>query len=207
MSEIFSLTESDKAASVEVWTESFYDYQAMREYFIGHAKTEQQYSDWLQAFVSLSFDMAFYLDYPLLGIRDDEGQLLAAMGCVDTVLQKTWPDALHRSYANFSDALGAEGVRRLQHYEEVAVKQTPAVPCFFVDIIGVRKSHQGKGYARQLLQEIQSRSVSDLESTGVLLITEKAGNVPFYLHLGYQLIAESDVEGLHFWHFFRTDDD
>ena len=206
MAEIFSLIEPDKAATVEIWTESFYDYPAMREYFIGHAKNEQQYSDWLQAFVGLSFDMPFYLDYPLLGIRDDGGQLLAAMGCVDTVSQKPWPDALYRAYAKFSDVLGAEGVRRLEHYEEVTVKHHPAAPHYFVDILGVRKNHRSKGYARQLLHEIQARSTADAESTGVFLDTEIVENVPLYQHLGYELIAESDVEGLHCWHFFRADD-
>ena len=206
MSEIFSLTESDKAAAVEIWVESFYDYPAMREYFIGHARTEQQYSNWLQAFVGLSFDMPFYLDYPLLGIRDEEGQLLAAMGCVDTVLPKAWPDTLHNAYANFSDKLGEEGVRRLEHYEEVAAKQHPPMPHYFVDILGVRINHRGKGYARQLLQELQSRSAADPKSTGVFLDTEKADNVQIYKRLGYQLIAQSDVEGMHCWHFFRADD-
>ena len=74
MSKIFPLTELDRADVVEIWAESFYDYPAMREYFISHAKTEQQYNDWLQVFVGLLFDMAYYLDYPLPGIRGVEGQ-------------------------------------------------------------------------------------------------------------------------------------
>ena len=39
----------------------------------------------------------------------------------------------------------------------------------------------------------------------VFLDTEEVTNVALYQHLGYEIIGESNIEGLHSWHFFRAD--
>jgi ribosomal protein S18 acetylase RimI-like enzyme len=207
MSTIVPLTADDKADTVDIWFESFFDYPAMRQYFVGHAKNEQEYRCWLKVFLGLLFDEPLYLNFPLLGVRNKNGYLLAAMACYGTDLEKERPRALEKSYADFADALGEEGVRRLNLYEEINARQHPPEPHYWVDIVGVKKDHQGNGHARRLLEEIQSISASDPKSRGVFLDTEAFENVGLYQHLGYELIGESDTEGLHGWHLFRPDDD
>jgi hypothetical protein len=148
MSTITPLTVADKADTVEIWIESFYDYPAMRQCFIGHARNKQEYDDWLRIFLDLLFDVSFYLGGPLLGARGDDGSLLGALAGYDTDWGKEWPDVLQNIYADFSESIGVEGVRRLEQYEAVNDEQHPPQSHYCVDIVGVLKNHLGNGYAK-----------------------------------------------------------
>ena len=44
------------------------------------------------------------------------------------------------------------------------------------------------------------------QSRGISLTTESAANVPFYQHLGYQMVGYGRIgPGLETWAFFRPD--
>jgi predicted acetyltransferase len=72
-------------------------------------------------------------------------------------------------------------------------------------MIGVRRSHAGRGLARQLLTAVHDLSRVDPRSSGVTLSTEAANNVPLYHHFGYQLLSHARVsDDLETWAFFRA---
>jgi ribosomal protein S18 acetylase RimI-like enzyme len=202
-SNIAALTFDDRDAVITIWSESFYNYPAIRECFLAYAEDEQQYLDALPYLFGFFFDFHFYQKTHLLGIRC-EGELVSAIACMRPE-EQVWPQALHQSFNNLKETLGDECVRKIDLYEEITGNQRPSNPHYFVEIVGVLNNHQGKGYARQLLQRIQHLSAADPSSNGVFLDTEDVKNVALYQHLGYVLTGESDIEGLHSWHFFRAD--
>ena len=72
-------------------------------------------------------------------------------------------------------------------------------------MIGVRKAHTGKGLARQLIKAVEELAKSHPSSTGVSLNTEVESNINFYLHLGYKLIGQANVDkNIETGSFFKT---
>ena len=208
MSEIVRLTQKYRSQAIAVLVETFNDYPAMRECFFHHAADEQEYQRWLSLFMGLIFDQPFYLDGPLVGIVKNE-TLVAVMCCWKPGMnldEKTWPEQLQQTYATWVNAVGEEGIRKLELYSETSDQHQPSGPHYFVDCIGVLDNHRGNGYAKTLLQYCCYLSNSDPGSTGVALETEAARNVEFYRQLGYELKGESDIEGMQCWHFFKPND-
>ena len=77
-------------------------------------------------------------------------------------------------------------------------------PNHYLDMIGVRRSHQGRGLARILLEAVHEHAAADERSTGVSLTTEQPANVQLYEHFGYRLRGHARVDdGLETWTLFR----
>ena len=91
----------------------------------------------------------------------------------------------------------------MELYEKKSNPKSLDVPHYFLGIIGVIQVHQRKGYAKQIIEEVQRMSESHPTSQGVCLCTENPFNVPIYEHLGYKVICEADVESIHTWAMFR----
>ena len=76
-----------------------------------------------------------------------------------------------------------------------------AVSPFFADVgphhhlnmIGVRRSHAGRGLARPLLDAVARLAAADAASAGVSLTTERPRNVALYEHFGYRVVAHREV--------------
>ena len=72
-------------------------------------------------------------------------------------------------------------------------------------MIGVRNDFQGKGLARQLINKVEELVAEHPLSTGLSLNTEVETNVKFYLHLGYELLGQSNVDkNIITWGFFKS---
>ena len=54
-----------------------------------------------------------------------------------------------------------------------------------------------------LLDEVHKLSQTHPICTGVALDTETPANVSLYEHLGYSVVAETDLEGVPIWCMFR----
>jgi GNAT superfamily N-acetyltransferase len=73
-----------------------------------------------------------------------------------------------------------------------------------LNMIGVRRSHAGRGLARRLLEAVHGLAASDPASEGVSLTTEAPRNVPFYEHFGYRVVGHARVaDDLETWGLFR----
>ena len=74
-------------------------------------------------------------------------------------------------------------------------------------MLGVRRSHAGRGLGRTLLDRVHEMSRLDPSSAGVSLSTEDPRNVPLYEHCGYEVRHHERVtDELATWIFFRPDD-
>lgn len=81
------------------------------------------------------------------------------------------------------------------------------VPHVHLNMIGVRGAHRGTGLSRHLLERVHRLSLETPGSEGVTLTTEHPGNVPYYEHMGYEVVGHAQVgPGLETWGFFRKND-
>lgn len=191
------LNRSDKEDAVRVFASSFYEYPVMR--YILKSEGEKYESD-LKALMGFFCEARLTKEFPLLGIRDGR-ELVAAAGISEPEFKQRPPE-LNKVYNDLTNKIGEEAIARYEAYEE---KSSPGIdaPHYFLGIIGVLASHQGKGYAKQIIEEVQRMSESHPTSKGVCLCTEDPPNVPIYEHLGYKVIREADVGDIHTWAMFR----
>jgi GNAT superfamily N-acetyltransferase len=103
--------------------------------------------------------------------------------------------------------LGSDARARYDAYTAATQQLVIGTPHYHLNMIGVRRSHQGQGLARVLLDAVHERSGGDARSTGVSLTTEHAGNVRLYEHFGYRIRGHARVaEALETWMLFRQND-
>lgn len=72
-------------------------------------------------------------------------------------------------------------------------------PHYHLNMIGVRRGHQGRGLARRLLDAVHAEAAG---SRGISLTTELPVNVRLYEHMGYQIRHHQRVAELETWGLF-----
>ena len=193
-----SLNRSDKEDAVRVLTSAFYEYPVIR--YILNSDGEKYETD-LIALMGFFCESRLTREFPLLGIRDD-GDLVAAAGINEPEYKPRSPE-LNKIFKELTNTIGEEAIARYESYEKKANPKGLDIPHYFLGIIGVLQTHQGKGYAKQIIEEVQQLSESHPTSKGVCLCTEDPPNVPLYEHIGYRIISEADVGVIHTWAMFR----
>ena len=100
--------------------------------------------------------------------------------------------------------LGAAERKRYEAYGDIAGRFDVKAPHHHLNMIGVRRTHAGRGLGRRLIEAVHELARSDAGSAGVSLSTETRANVELYEHLGYRLLGHARVsESLETWAFFR----
>jgi len=193
------LTPADKGEAVEVLASAFEDYPVMR--FVLRA-AGNAYPAHLRALVGFFCELRFTRGYPILGVRAD-GILMAVAG-INEPDPDPWPPELLLCHRELLALIGEDAGHRLDAFEEASGRYEPADPHYYLGIIGVRPEAQGRGYARALVEELQRMSVTHHRSTGISLSTERAENLPFYRHLGFEVLGEGQVGELRTWCLFRA---
>jgi ribosomal protein S18 acetylase RimI-like enzyme len=84
---------------------------------------------------------------------------------------------------------------RFEHYEKESLRLEPQVPHYYLGVLAVSPSQQGKGLGRRLIEAYCALSDQDAQSNGVLLDTAQDGNPAFYMsckfqHLGQAILNE-----------------
>ena len=182
--------------------DAFHDYQVMR-FVVGEAGEE--YDDRLHTLISMFVAARVLLEDPMFAI-EDANRIVAVATTTPPGERKTHPDFPARREATWK-VLGEAAKARYETL--VAIWETFSVPGLHVhlNMLGVRRSHAGRGLGRRLLEEVQSLSYRNPESTGVALGTEDPKNVPLYEHCGYKVVGHARVtDDLETWYFFRPDD-
>jgi GNAT superfamily N-acetyltransferase len=185
---------------VDVLCEAFRDYPVMR--FVLGQDDGPDRAERLRQLVHF-FVMARALrGEPLLGIREGDELVAAAI--------MSFPDggASPPELAALRDALwhrlGPEARSRYERCGEVWQELGVTVPHVHLNMIGVRRGHQGRGLARRLLEEAQEISRSTSGSQGVTLTTEDTRNVSVYEHVGYHVVGHARIAPeLETWAMFR----
>ncbi|MDQ3998171.1 MAG: GNAT family N-acetyltransferase [Gemmatimonadota bacterium] len=193
------LSLDDVPDVVSVLGEAFYDYPVMR-YVLGPA---QPYDERLRRLVELFVSRRAYLNEPMLGVRDAAGTLVAA-ATVTLPGPENPPATFLALRESIWAELGADAQARYATFAAASEGLAIDAPHHYLDMIGVRRSHQGRGLARVLLEAVHDLSRADERSSGVRLSTERASNVTLYEHFGYRVRGHARVDhDLETWVLFR----
>jgi GNAT superfamily N-acetyltransferase len=186
---------------VDVLSDAFYHYPVMR-YVLGPA---ERYDERLRRLIELFVSRRAYLSEPMLGVRDATGALVAA-ATVAVPRSQDPPASFLTLRESIWSELGVDARMRYDAFTAAAQQFAIESPHYYLDMIGVRRSHQGRGSARLLLEAVHELSQSDELSSGVRLTTEHGPNVPFYEHFAYRVQSHARVDdGLETWTMFRAE--
>ena len=189
---------------VSVMSDAFHDYPVMR-WTLG-ADTPAvgaPFNVRLHRLVQLFVSGRAYRNEPMMGVRDDRGVLVAA-AVMSLPSPADPPPAFIALRESIWAELGADARGRYDAYGTAASFFTELGPHHHLNMIGVRRTHQGLGLGRELLAAAQNVAADDPQSTGVSLTTELADNVKLYEHFGYRVVGHKRVgPGLETWGMFR----
>jgi GNAT superfamily N-acetyltransferase len=186
------------ADAVAVLCDAFRDYPVMR-YVLGPADDfDRRLERLIGFFVAARADR----EEPVLGIADAEA--LVAVALVTPPASGPAPDALAARRDVVWAELGADARRRYDTYGAAAGQFAVPGPHHHLNMIGVRRSHLGRGLARTLIDAVHNLAQAHPSSEGVSLTTETASNVALYEHFGYRVRGRARVaDGLDTWMMFR----
>jgi GNAT superfamily N-acetyltransferase len=188
--------------AVTVLCDAFRDYPVMR-YVLG---SSGDYDRRLRTLIGFFVSARVYRDEPVLGIHDRDGTL-SATAIVSLPSQGDAPERLVTRREQVWAELGAAERQRYEAYGAACAQFTVDSPNYHLNMIGVRRSHAGRGLARKLLEAVHRLSDADDSSCGVTLSTETERNLPLYEYFGYRRLGHAIVDdGLETWAFFRPGD-
>jgi GNAT superfamily N-acetyltransferase len=196
---VASLAETEAALSV--LCDAFHDYPVMR-YVLG---STDDYDRRLRTLIGFFVTARVLREDLVLGVHDEAGRLAAA-ALVTLPGERHSPEALDTRREEVWRELGAAARTRYEAFGEAAGRFEVEASHHHLNMIGVHRSHAGRGFARQLLQAVHDLSEADPYSCGVSLSTEDPRNLPLYRKFGYQLLGHGRVaDELETWVFFRPE--
>jgi GNAT superfamily N-acetyltransferase len=196
---VTKLSSAQSEDVVTVLCDAFHDYPVM-QYVLGAAG---DYDRRLRTLIGFFVSARVYKDEPVLGVYDRSGTLSAA-ALLSLPDERGVPEALATRREQVWNELGTAERARYEAYGAACAQFTVASPHYHLNMIGVRRSHTGRGLARRLLEAVHRLSDADGGSSGVSLTTETEQNLPLYEYFGYRLMGHAVVaDGLQTWAFFR----
>jgi GNAT superfamily N-acetyltransferase len=196
---VSKLSSSQTEDVVTVLCDAFHDYPVMR-YVLG---PDGDYDRRLRTLIGFFVSARIFRNEPVLGVYDRNG-ILSAAAVVSLPGQGETPEALATRREEVWAELGTAERARYEAYAAACARFTVASPHYHLNMIGVRRSHVGRGLARKLLESVHRLSDADGGSSGVSLTTETERNLPLYEYFGYRRIGHAVLdEGLETWALFR----
>lgn len=200
---VSTLTFDNVVEVVSVIADAFHDYPVMRFVLGPDDPSASPYAVRVHRLAQLFVSGRAYRDEPMLGVRDESGALVGA-AAMTLPASSDPPPAFIALRESIWAELGADARMR---YDACTAAWT-----FFADmpahhhlnVIGVRRSRQGRGISRQLLDAVHERAERDPSSAGTSLTTELERNLKFYEHFGYRVTGHTQVStSLETWGLFR----
>jgi ribosomal protein S18 acetylase RimI-like enzyme len=170
-------------------------------YLFETSNVDYQHS--LRELFRFSCEVRLDLDWPLLGCIFNSA--LAGVAGLSEPEEVPWPESLSKTYRKMRSVIGPQAIERLERYSEIVDSYRPEDPHFYLGVLGVHPSFQGRGLGALLMKEINSISAKHLTSMGVGLDTENPINVRFYERFGYRVVAHMKIDGIDLWSMFRPD--
>ena len=190
---------------VSVISDAFRDYPVMR--WVAGADAPAlgaPYDVRLHRLVQLFVSARAYRNEPLMGVRDERRVLIAA-AVMSFAPSADPPPTFIALRESIWAELGAEARGRADAYADASSFFGALGSHHHLNMIGVRRTHQGLGLGRELLGAVHKLADADPQSTGVSLTTELSENVKLYEHFGYRVVGHKRVgPGLETWGMFRA---
>jgi len=157
------------------------------------------YRERVTRFFSLLMRARIGLGMPVLLARNAAAIHGGAMGY--TTERPAWPKAVADDWDQFETA--TPGITdRMAVYDEIAGKNKPALPHYYLGVIGVDPTMHGLGIGAQLLKAFCDLSAPDRLSGGVYLETANPANVRFYERAGFEVTGQGSLGGATLWCMF-----
>lgn len=186
--------------ALDVLFESFHDYPVMR-YFVGK---HPDYDRILRRMIGNFVSSRVLRGDPIFAI-ESAGRAVA-IATITPPGDRQVPPSVQESREALWRELDPDAKSRSDHLVAIWDRTTLPVPQYHVNMLGVLRSHAGRGLGGRLLREVHRLSKDDAGSTGVSLTTEDPKNVPLYQHCGYEVVSHDRVTpDLETWGFFRKD--
>jgi ribosomal protein S18 acetylase RimI-like enzyme len=113
-----------------------------------------------------------------------------------------WPQALNEEWLRFLLSV-PEFNDSLETYEHICDAHQPDEIFYYLGVIGVQPSLQGKGAGKALLEHFCERSRADPKSRGIYLDTANPASLKFYFKNGFELCGEGALNGAPLWCVYR----
>lgn len=195
------LTPANTDDAVTVLCDAFHDYPVMR-YVLG---THADYDARLRTLVGMFVGARYAKEEPVLAVRD--GGAVVAVAIVTLPGDRPAPEAFLVHREAVWRELGAAARERYEAFGAACGRFAFEAPHHHLNMIGVRRSHAGRGLARPLLEAVHTLAQEDPGSAGVSLSTENPRNLLLYEHFGYERLGHARVsDDLETWVFFRPAD-
>jgi GNAT superfamily N-acetyltransferase len=195
-----SLSPDCAAEITSVFCDAFYDYSVMR-HVVG--EVGDLYDRRLNLLIGFFVAARVLRGDPILGIRNEDGRLIAAATLTPPNSPDAPPELSTRREIVWTE-LGDGARSRYENLGNVWQDFGVATPDLHLNMIGVCGDHAGSGLGRTLLEAVHQIAEADNMVTGVTLTTEMAANVSLYEKFGYLVIGHKEVTGdLETWGFFR----
>ena len=200
--EVTRLLPQQADEAVDVLCDAFDDYPLMR-FVIG--PVGDAYGRHLRTLIGFFAAARFLKNDVVIGVSTSVDELVA-VATVKLPGERDAPAVLRERQEEVWRELGAEARSRYRAYRDVCRKFVIEPPHYHLGMIGVRRSHTGRGLARRLLDTLHEGCDSDPGSCGVALNTQHPNEVPFYQHFGYRIIGQAPVlDNLQIWCMFKDD--
>ena len=134
---------------------------------------------------------------------------LVAAACLEppkneiTKMNRDQRNGLIKSFLSFMFGLGFKNAMRFNRYMLLNTKHRHKDNHYYLTCIGVDPLEQGKGYGKDMLNEIHDIVDNNTSATGIGLDTENLNNVAIYEHFGYRLTAVEKLGPLQIYTMFR----
>jgi ribosomal protein S18 acetylase RimI-like enzyme len=167
---------------------------ALMRYFFQH--------DWADAqrFFSILLRARLALAMPAYVLERDGAIGGLVMGY--DISRQVWPAPLAAEWQQLeagSPALAA----RLAAYDAISERYQPDEPHFYLGVIAVHPTLHRKGAGTALMTAFCERSRTDAGSSGVYLETGNRESLQFYLHHGFEIRGEGQLDTVPLWCLFK----
>ncbi len=195
------LPEDRVEAAVTVLCDAFYDYPVMR-HVVGEAGDD--YDVRLRALVGFFVAARVLREEPMLAVIDED--LVVAVAILSSPGEREAPPDLAERREVVWAELGVAARERYEALGHIWQQFTIPDPHYHLNMIGVCRSHSGRGLGGLLLDAVHELSQRESGSCGVSLTTEDPANVSLYEHYGYEIVGHAICSPEYeTWGFFRRD--
>jgi len=185
--------------AIAVLYDAFHDYPAMR-FVLG---PDADYDARLRTLIGLFVMARMARRAPVLGARDAAGALVG-VATLTVPNEPPPPDSFADWREQLWRTLGEDARQRYRAFADGTAAFEPGEPNHHLNMIGVLRSHRGRGISRLLLEAVHEVAAAHPDSSGVSLTTEHAPNVALYEHFGYRRLGHARIApGFESWVMFR----